>query len=109
MFFQVSEEGGVTSPASTILFAFIRIIAGFPQTRENCSLLSDSLVHFIDISPCSGDINYIYAGLGIFRGTALIERLSYAAVTFAVVMAVMIPLTEFMKKSKLRAWFGVGN
>ena len=53
--------------------------------------------------------NYIYAGLGIFQGTGLIERLSYAAVTFVVIMAVMIPLTELMKKSKVRTLFGVGT
>lgn len=52
--------------------------------------------------------NYIYDGLHIFQDPGLIERLGYATVTFVVIMVVMIPLTELIKKSKVRALFGIG-
>lgn len=50
---------------------------------------------------------YLYAHLGIFRSGTLPEQLLYAAVTFAIILGLLIPATESVKKSKARKFFGL--
>lgn len=50
---------------------------------------------------------YLYGFLGIFQGSGLVCSLLYAAVTAAVIFAVLVPATILIKKSRLHALFGL--
>ena len=50
---------------------------------------------------------YIYKYLRVLQGTDLISRLMYAMVTFVVILGVLIPVNEIIKKSRFHKIFGV--
>lgn len=50
---------------------------------------------------------YVYDYFGIFQTQDIISQLLYAAVTFAVVLGVLVPLTEVIKRSRFHSLFGV--
>lgn len=53
---------------------------------------------------------YIYDFLGIFQRRSVLENWVYAGVTFLIILFVLIPINENIKKSKLHSLFGVrGN
>lgn len=50
---------------------------------------------------------YIYESLGLFQGQGLFERVLYSAVTLVVILIVLIPITEAIRRSKFHFLFGV--
>lgn len=50
---------------------------------------------------------YIYGAIGIFQSNTILSQTLYACVTFVVILAVLIPVTELVKKTKIRFLFGV--
>lgn len=50
---------------------------------------------------------YIYSYIGVLQGNGIFERYAYSAVTFIIILAVLIPINEVIKKSKFHAIFGV--
>ena len=51
--------------------------------------------------------NYVYAYFGIFQDGGLLTQVLYAMVTFLVMLAVLVPVNERIKHSKVHALFGV--
>lgn len=51
--------------------------------------------------------NYLYESIGIFHGDNLIERLGYAIVTFVVIVAILVPINEMIKRCRFHKIFGV--
>jgi fucose 4-O-acetylase-like acetyltransferase len=52
---------------------------------------------------------YIYKSFGLFQGEGLFERVVYSVVTLIIILVVLIPINEVIKKSKLHFLFGVGR
>lgn len=50
---------------------------------------------------------YLYAYFGIFQGGGLISQLMYAAVTFVIILGILIPATVGIKRSRIHAVFGL--
>lgn len=50
---------------------------------------------------------YIYKFLGLFQDQSLFEQVLYCIVTLVIILGVLIPINEVIKKSKLHFLFGV--
>lgn len=50
---------------------------------------------------------YIFAGVGIFQNDSMAERFLYTAVMFVLILLILVPVTELIKKTKIHALFGV--
>ena len=51
--------------------------------------------------------DYLYADLGLFSGGTMADSLLRAAVTFVVILGLLIPATELLKRSRCRRLFGL--
>jgi hypothetical protein len=51
--------------------------------------------------------DYIYSAIGIFQGDGTCDRLLYGGITFIIILVVLIPVNEMIKKSKIHTIFGV--
>ena len=52
-------------------------------------------------------MNYSYKALGLFQNDDLISQIVQCSISFVIILIVLIPITELIKKSKLHKWFGV--
>lgn len=50
---------------------------------------------------------YLYAYFGTFQSGGLVSQLMYAAVTFAIILGILIPVTVGIKRSRIHAVFGL--
>lgn len=50
---------------------------------------------------------YIYQSLGLFQSQGVFEQVLYSMVTLAIILIVLIPITEVIRRSKFHFWFGV--
>ena len=50
---------------------------------------------------------YLYAYLGIFQSGGIVSQLLYAVTTFVIILSVLIPTTERIKRSRIHSLFGL--
>lgn len=50
---------------------------------------------------------YIYAALGIFQESTIVQSLLASTITFFIIFLILVPCTELIKKSKIHTLFGV--
>jgi fucose 4-O-acetylase-like acetyltransferase len=87
---------------------FIVVISNYIHSRVLTYLGKNTMILFawhsrIVIVLCG----YIYSAIGVFQGDGLCERLLYGVITLIIILVVLIPINEVIKKSKIHTIFGV--
>lgn len=49
---------------------------------------------------------FIYEYLGVFQGSGMVSQILYTSVTFVIILSVLIPVTESIKRSRIHSLFG---